>query len=356
MQHKTRFCDILWRCIFSWKAIHQIQARYKASQTWHPLRWNRSYSHSWEQWITCKPSYPISVTTQSHYELSWKKDTALLGVKNSNTSFQKIKSLLEKALLKPLRYYDRNKPVTPSVRHISQRTGACIMQEGQPIAFHEQITHRYRDSLCKHWERTPSHHIWLWEVPHILVRKDICCWDWSQTPRNDQHEESHHSSSQVAENVTPTAAVRYDHNVQTRQGNAILADTLSRLPSRSDTEIKLNLRVNAITMSAFTRSHLMKIATETQRDPILSTVHRLTSKLLATETCTNVPRIARNYWDFRDELSINDDLTHERQKSCHSDIMQRLHHGRSHIIAMKVLTKQCPWPGHACIGQVWKQT
>ena len=41
-----------------------------------------------------------------------KKENSFAWDENSNTSFQKIKSLLQKALLKPLRYYDRNKPVT----------------------------------------------------------------------------------------------------------------------------------------------------------------------------------------------------------------------------------------------------
>ena len=87
----------------------------------------------------------------------------------------------------------------------------------------------------------------------------------------------------------------------------LLADALSHLPSRIDTEIKPNLRANAISMSAFTRSCLTKIAAEMQRDPILSTVHRLTLNGWP-QRHTNVPGIARNYWDFRDELSINDYL------------------------------------------------
>ena len=41
-----------------------------------------------------------------------KKKNSFAWVTNSNTSFQKIKSLLEKALLKLLRYFDQNKPVT----------------------------------------------------------------------------------------------------------------------------------------------------------------------------------------------------------------------------------------------------
>ena len=35
----------------------------------------------------------------------------------------------------------------------------------------------------------------------------------------------------------------------------LLADALSHLPSRTDTHIQLDLRVDAISMSAFTRSH-----------------------------------------------------------------------------------------------------
>ena len=64
-----------------------------------------------------------------------KKENSFTWDKNSNTSFQKIKFLLEKALLKPLRYYDRNKPVTLQCNASVKGLGACIIQEGQPIAF-----------------------------------------------------------------------------------------------------------------------------------------------------------------------------------------------------------------------------
>ena len=57
------------------------------------------------------------------------------GTRTQMTSFQKIKSLLEKSLLKPLRYYDRNKPVTLQCDASLKGLGACIIQEGQPIAF-----------------------------------------------------------------------------------------------------------------------------------------------------------------------------------------------------------------------------
>ena len=87
----------------------------------------------------------------------------------------------------------------------------------------------------------------------------------------------------------------------------LLADALSCLPSRTNTEIKLDLRVDAISMFAFTPRCLTKIRPETQWDPILSMVHRLTLNGWPNRQ-GRVPRAPRFYWSFRDELSINGDL------------------------------------------------
>ena len=68
-----------------------------------------------------------------------KKENCFAWDENTNTCFQKIKSQLQKALLRPLRYYDQTKPVTSSVMPHSRGLGACIIiQDGQPIAFCQQ--------------------------------------------------------------------------------------------------------------------------------------------------------------------------------------------------------------------------
>ena len=64
-----------------------------------------------------------------------KKENCFAWDENTNMCFQKIKSQLQKTLLRPLRYYDQSKPVT--------------------------------------LQCDASHHIWLREIPHIPVRKDI---------------------------------------------------------------------------------------------------------------------------------------------------------------------------------------
>ena len=115
----------------------------------------------------------------------------------------------------------------------------------------------------------------------------------------------------------------------------LLVDTLSHLPSRTDTEVKLDLRVDAISLSKFSRSCLTKISAETQQDPILSTVHTMTLNGWPIRH-THVPRISRNYWDFQDELSIDNDLLMKGEHVviptvCRDSIMEDLHRSRTGI-------------------------
>ena len=86
-----------------------------------------------------------------------------------------------------------------------------------------------------------------------------------------------------------------------------LVMALSHLPSRMNTEIKLDLRVDAILMFSFTPRCLTKIGAETQWDPILLMVHRLTLNSWPNRQ-GHVPRVARFYWSFLDKLSINGDI------------------------------------------------
>ena len=62
--------------------------------------------------------------------------------------------MLEKTLLEPLKYYDRNKPVILQCDASKKGLGACILQEGRPIAFASK-------SLTDTETRTTIHHLWM---------------------------------------------------------------------------------------------------------------------------------------------------------------------------------------------------
>ena len=83
-----------------------------------------------------------------------------------------------------------------------------------------------------------------------------------------------------------------------------LADALSCCPVRASQEIKLDMRVDYI---AFTKPWIEKLKDSMQRDPILATVYQLTQQGWPHQR-RHVPRLARRYWDFRDELSTDDGM------------------------------------------------
>ena len=64
-----------------------------------------------------------------------KQDVVFAWDEVANASFQKIKDLIAKSATKPLQYYDRRKPVTVQADASQTGLGACLLQEGKPIAY-----------------------------------------------------------------------------------------------------------------------------------------------------------------------------------------------------------------------------
>ena len=84
-----------------------------------------------------------------------------------------------------------------------------------------------------------------------------------------------------------------------------LADRLSRFPSnKENTLIELHKNIQHLT---FTSDRINIIRGSIERDPILSTVYELTLNGWP-ERISQVPRIARQFWGTRDELSIEEGL------------------------------------------------
>ena len=100
----------------------------------------------------------------------------------------------------------------------------------------------------------------------------------------------------------------------------------------------------------FSSCWLTKTANETQKDLILSTVHWLTLNSWM-RTHRHIPRIAHNYWDFRDELSIKGDLVMKGERiitpmMCRDSILADLHKSHEGINWSLSLARTCMyWPG-----------
>ena len=89
---------------------------------------------------------------------------------------------------------------------------------------------------------------------------------------------------------------------------------------------------------AFTKPWIEKLKDSTQRDPILATVYQLTQQGWPHQR-RHVPRMARRYWDFRDELSTDDGMLLKGLMliilgELQEEYLSRLHEG--HLSANKV--------------------
>ena len=141
---------------------------------------------------------------------------------------------------------------------------------------------------------------------------------------------------------------RYNLTIKYRPGkDMLLADALSRCPARGSEEIKLDMRVDYV---AFNKAWIAKLKETTREDPITGTVYQLTQQGWPHQR-RHTPRMARAYWDFRDELSTDDGLLLKDPRivipSClHEEYFERLHYG--HLSASKIqdnARQHLYWPG-----------
>ena len=276
-----------------------------------------------------------------HTEPLWamlKKDNVFHWEDQPTRSFQQVKTLIAKANTTPLRYYDRNLPVTVQVDTSLRGLGACLIQKhkgkDQPIAFASK-------SLTDTETRYAN-------IERELLAIVFACQRFSMylLGRSFIAESDHKPLEMIAmknlANAPPhlqrmlLELQRYDVTIKYRPGKEMqLADALSRCPARASQEIKLDMQVDYI---AFTKPWIEKLKDSTQRDPILATVYQLTQQGWPHQR-RHVPRMARRYWDFRDELSTDDGMLLKGPRliipgELQEEYLSRLHEG--HLSASKV--------------------
>ena len=267
-----------------------------------------------------------------------KKDNVFHWEDQQTRSFQQVKTLIAKANTTPLRYYDRDLPVTVQADASLRGLGACLIQKhkgkDQPIAFASK-------SLTDAETRYAN-------IKRELLAIVFACQRFSTylLGRSFVAESDHKPLEMIAmknlANAPPRLQrmllelQRYDVTIKYRPGKEMqLADALSRCPARASQEIKLDMRVDYI---AFTKSWIEKLKDSTQRDPILATVYQLTQQGWPHQR-RHVPRLARRYWDFRDELSTDDGMLLKGPRliipgELQEEYLSHLHEG--HLSANKV--------------------
>ena len=153
MCHKTGVCNILWQSSLQ-RDTPQIQRKFKTSPRWHHPRQSKSYNH----WAPLGPPQKGKLLC-----LGWQHPHVLPENKAPPAE---------------------SPPETPEILWSGQTSHPpvwCLTQGARSLhhpgwtahCFCKQVPHGHWDPLCHYQERTLGHHIWLWEIPHIPVQKDI---------------------------------------------------------------------------------------------------------------------------------------------------------------------------------------
>ena len=211
-----------------------------------------------------------------------KKDNVFHWDDQQTQSFQQVKTLIAKANTTPLKYYDRNLPITVQADASLRGLGACLIQQhkgkDQPIAF---ASKSLTDAETQYAN-----------IERELLAIVFACQRFSTylLGRSFVAESDHKPLEMIAMKNLANAP-------------PCLQRMLLEL-QRASQEIKLDMRVDYIT---FTKPWIEKLKDSTQRDPILATVYQLTQQGWPHQR-RHIPRLARRYWDFRDELSTDDGM------------------------------------------------
>ena len=264
-----------------------------------------------------------------------KKDVTFYWDDQLTRSFQEIKHLLKRATSKPLGYYDQRKEVIVQVDASLRGLGACLIQDGKPIAFASKSL-TGAESHYANIERE------LLAVIFACIRLNTYLQGRRFTVQSDHmplemiHLKSMHNAPPCLQRML-LQLQKYDMKIEYKPGSEmLLADALSIYPARYSQEIKLDLHVDYI---AFTSAWIETLRETTCKDPVLSMVYQLVQHGWPKER-RRVPNVAKYYWDFRDELSTDKGLLLKGPSlvipaALRENYLQRLHEG--HLSASKTV-------------------
>ena len=217
-----------------------------------------------------------------------KKDVMFYWDDQLTRSFQEIKHLLKRATSKPLGYYDRRKEVIVQADASLRGLGACLIQDGKPIAFASK-------SLTGVESRYANIERELLTIIFACIRFNTYLQGRRFTVQSDHkplemiHLKSMHNAPQHLQRML-LQLQKYDMEIKYKPGSEmLLADMLSRCPARYSQEIKLDLCVDYI---AFTLAWIETLRDTTCEDPVLSMVYQLVQHGWPKER-RRVPNIAK---------------------------------------------------------------
>ena len=266
-----------------------------------------------------------------------------------NASHQEAFTAVKEAISKEttLSYFNPGKNTTIQVDASSKGLGAVLLQEGRPIAFASK-------SLTEAEQRYANIEREMLAVVFGCKRFHTYVYASKFTIESD-----HKPLEMIsAKNITcaPPRLQRmllevqgYDFNIKYRPGKEImLADGLSRLPNRAkNKEINLDIKIQFV---QFAEDKMTQLRRESSRDTTLAALREVIVEGWPKKR-TDLPTFLRQFWTFRDEISVCDTLVLKGDRifipeAMRESILSRLHSSHQGIEKTHLRARTSVyWPG-----------
>ena len=264
------------------------------------------------------------------------KDAKFIWTKQHEDSFEEIKKLVTRHPV--LKYYDMKSEVTIQCDASEKGLGATLLQNGQPVAFASRTLSQVEQQYA--------------QIEKECLAIVFVCSKFSQyiTRREKITVESDHKPLQSIFKKSLLAAPsrlqrmllrlqRYNLDVQYKPGSQMyVADHLSRayLKDQGDQShdefqvfaIELE-EINPLDTVKITSERLAQLQKATEQDPVMQT---LKSTILVgwPDTREQVPISIREYWNFREDLSLHNGILFKSQRviiprALRPEMISRLH-------------------------------
>ena len=276
-----------------------------------------------------------------------KKDAIFKWEPKHEEAFVTIKESIKEEVT--LSYFDPQKPIVLQVDASMKGLGAALFQEGKPIAFASKAL-TPTESQYANIEREMLAVVFGCERFHTYLFGQQFIVESDHQPL---------SSIQLKHlNLAPSRLRRmllrlqqYDFVIKYRPGKDVaVADALSRLsPEEKEAIADLEVQVHEL-HDQFSDHILERIKAETKADQELNALREVVFTGWPA-TIQEAPGLAKPYWNYRDEISIDDGLLLKGQRiiipaSMKSEILSKLHIAHQGMEKMKLRARSAVfWTG-----------
>ena len=241
-----------------------------------------------------------------------EKDAAWQWHHEHEQSLQQLKELATSAPV--LAYFKPDRPIKLSVDASSKGLGAVILQDDHPIAY-----------ALKSLTKTQQQYAQIEKEMLAVVFGCTRFHDYIYGVNNVTVESDHKPLETILKKPLCQAPLRlqkmimtiqkYSINVIYRPGKElVLADTLSRAFLQDDDDlIEENFEVNTVCVIPMSDAKIMELKNETKKDNQLQQLISVLQSGWPTNK-RDTPKACLPFWNFRDELSMSDDIIFKGEK------------------------------------------